>query len=247
MRKVALLTAVTAVSFGAVQVAHAVDVNQGLSIKVTGSKGTKAKPKNVKLNVVTTTNAKDPALDGTYGTTKAVIHFDKNLKFNALDKRLKWPSCSEAVVNATPNESGCPKGSKVSIDKGSGAKAQGGTGATAIKANPAIRAYNGGGGKLILKLVSPPGEFDATGTIVAKLSKDTGKYGYKLTVPIPEKYYNQFGIKITLQRFATVVSATYKKTGYVQSIGCTGRKYNFGGDFTFTDGTKAKVKTTAKC
>jgi hypothetical protein len=107
MRKVALLTAVTAMSFGAVQVAQAVDVNQGLSVKVTGKKGTKTKPKNVKLTVVTTTNAKDPALDGTYGTTKAVIHFDKNLKFNALDKKLKWPTCTEAVVNATPNESGC--------------------------------------------------------------------------------------------------------------------------------------------
>jgi hypothetical protein len=247
MRKVALLTAVTAMSFGAVQVAQAVDVNQGLSVKVTGKKGTKTKPKNVKLTVVTTTNAKDPALDGTYGTTKAVIHFDKNLKFNALDKKLKWPTCTEAVVNATPNESGCAKGSKVSVDTGSAAKAQGGTGAGAIKANPAIRAYNGGNGTFILKLVSPPGEFDATGTIVAKVSKDTGKYGYKLTVPIPEKYYNQFGIKITLQRFATVVAGSYKTKSYVQSIGCTGGKYNFGGDFTFTDGTKASVKTTAKC
>jgi hypothetical protein len=247
MRKVALLTALCALVFGAVSVAYAVDVNQGLAIKTTGKKGTKTKPTPIKLSVTTTTNAKDPALDGTYGTTKAVIHFDKNLYFSALDTKLKWPTCTEAVVNATPKETGCPKGSKVSIDTGSGAKAQGGTGATAIKANPAIRAYNGGGGKLILKLVSPPGEFDATGTIVAKLSKDTGKYGYKLTVPIPKKYYDQFGIKITLQKFSTIVSATYKKTGYVVSKGCTGTKYNFAGDFTFTDGTKASVKTTSKC
>ncbi len=247
MRKVALLTAVTAMSFGAVQVAQAVDVNQGLSIKVTGIKGTKAKPKNVKLTVVTTTNAKDPALDGTYGTTKAVIHFDKNLKFNALDKKLKWPTCTEAVVNATPNESGCAKGSKVSINTGSAAKAQGGTGATAIKANPAIRAYNGPKNTLILKLVSPAGEFDATGTIVATIASDTGKFGKKLIVPIPKKYYDQFGIKISLLRFSTVVSATYKKIPYVASVGCTSKKYQFAGDFTFTDGTKATAKSTSAC
>jgi hypothetical protein len=247
MRKVALLAALTAASFGAVQVAQAVDVNQGLIVKTTGKKGTKSKPKPIKLDVTTTTAAKDPALDGTYGTTNAVIHFDKNLYFNALNKKLKWPACTEAVVNATPTESGCPKGSKVSVDSGSGAKAQGGTGATAIKANPAIRAYNGGGGNLILKLISPQGEFDATGTIVAKLSKDRGKYGYKLTVPIPKKYYDQFGIKITLEKFSTIVQATYKKQGYVVSKGCTGGKYNFAGDFTYTDGTKASATTTAKC
>jgi hypothetical protein len=245
MRKVAMLTALCAVVFGVVSVAYAVDVNQGLEVKTTGKKGTKAKPKPIRLSVTTTTAAKDPALDGTYGTTKAVIHFDKNLYFNALDKKLKWPSCTEAMVNA--NEAACPKGSKVSVDKGSGAKAQGGTGPTAIKANPAIHAYNGGGGNLILKLISPPGEFNATGTIVAKLSKDKGKYGYKLTVPIPQKYYDQFGIKITLQRFATIVNGTYKGKGYVVSRGCTGGKYSFAGDFTYTDGTAASAKSTSKC
>ncbi len=247
MRKVALLTALCAVVFGAVSVAYAIDVNQGLAVKTTGKKGTKAKPTPIKLAVTTTTAAKDPALDGTYGTTNAVIHFDKNLYFNALNTKLKWPSCTEAVVNATRLATGCPKGSKVSIDAGSGAKAQGGTGATAIKANPAIQAFNGGGGKLILKLISPQGEFDATGTIVAKLSKDTGKFGYKLTVPIPKKYYDQFGIKITLQKFSTIVSAIYKRKGYVESRGCTGTKYQFAGDFTFTDGTKAKATATSKC
>jgi hypothetical protein len=247
MRKVALLAALVAAVFGVVSIAQAIEADQGLIVKTTGKKGTKAKPTAIKLSVTTTTAGKGATPDGTFGTTKAVIHFDKNLIFN----NKKFKTCTEAVVNATPTESGCPKGSKVSVDKGSAAKAQGGTGASAIKANPAIRAYNGPRGTLILKLISPPGEFDATGTIVAKLSKDTGKFGSKLTVPIPAKYYDQFGIKITLQRFATIVSATTKVAGksvpYVASIGCTGGKYQFAGDFTFTDGAKLKAKTTSKC
>ncbi len=245
MRKAVLISTAAAatIGLGGATIAQAIDVNQGLTVKTTGSKGTKAKPKAIKLAVTTTTNAKDPALDGTYGTTKAVIHFDKNLKFN----NAKFPTCTVAVVNATPKGTGCAKGSKVSIDKGSAAKAQGGTGASAIKANPAIIAFNGPSNTLILKLVSPAGEFDATGTIVAKLSSDKGKYGKKLVVPIPKKYYDQFGIKITLQKFATVVSATYKKTPYVVSTGCTRGKYQFAGDFTFTDGTKASAKSTSKC
>lgn len=247
MRKVALLASLVATVFGIVSIAQAMDGTQGLTVKTTGKKGTKAKPTAIKLSVLTTTAGGPTNPDGTFGTTKAVIHFDKNLVFN----NKKFKTCSEAVVNATPTESGCPKGSKVSIDSGSKAKAQGGTGASAIKANPAIRAYNGPSGTLILKLISPPGEFDATGTIVAKLGKDTGKFGSKLTVPIPPKYYDQFGIKITLQSFATVVSATTKVNGksvpYVASIGCTGTKYNFAGDFTYTDGTSLKAKATSKC
>jgi hypothetical protein len=247
MRKVALLAALVAAVFGVVSIAQAIEADQGLIIKTTGKKGTKKKPTAIKLSVLTTTAGKGANPDGTFGTTKAVIHFDKNLIFN----NKKFKTCTEAVVNATQDESGCPKGSKVSVDKGSGAKAQAGPEPGAIHVNPAIRAYNGPGGTLILKLVSPPGEFNATGTIVAKLGKDTGKYGSKLTVPIPVKYYNNLGLKITLQRFATIVSATTKVAGksvpYVASVGCTGGKYNFAGDFTFTDGAVLKAKATSKC
>lgn len=247
MRKVALLAASIAAVFGIVSIAQAVTATQGLVVKTTGKKGTKTKPTAIKLSVTTTTAGSAANPDGTFGTTKAVIHFDKNLVFN----NKKFKTCTEAVVNASPTESGCPKGSKVSIDSGSGAKAQAGPEPGAIHVNPAIRAYNGPSNTLILKLVSPAGEFDATGTIVAKLGKDSGKYGSKLTVPIPPKYYNNLGLKITLQRFATIVSATTKVSGksvpYVASVGCTGGKYNFAGDFTFTDGSTLKAKATSKC
>ncbi|WP_354697870.1 hypothetical protein DSM112329_03522 [Paraconexibacter sp. AEG42_29] len=246
MRKVAIMAASCAAIFGVVSVAQAIEADQGLEVSVSGAKkGTKKKPSAVKLTVTTLTAGKGATPDGTFGTTNAVIHFDKALVFN----NKQFPTCTEAQVNNDATK--CPKGSKVSVDGSSSkAKAQGGTGATAIKANPAITAYNASGGKLILKLTSPTGEFNATGTIVATLKKDTGSYGSKLVVPIPEKYYNQFGIKITLQRFGALISAKTKVKGktvsYVASTGCK-KPLKFAGDFTFTDGATLKASTTAAC
>jgi hypothetical protein len=245
MRKVALLTALCAAIFGLVSIAQAIEADQGLQVKVSGKAGTKKKPSAVKLTVTTLTTGKGATPDGTFGTTNAVIHFDKNLIFN----NKQFPTCTEAQVNADAAK--CAKGSKVSKDGSSSkAKAQGGQGPSAIKANPTITAYNGPKGTLILKLTSPANEFNATGTIVATLKKDTGAYGSKLVVPIPEKYYNQFGIKITLQRFGALISASTKVKGktvpYVASVGCK-TAYKFAGDFTFTDGSKLKATAKAAC
>lgn len=247
MRKSAVLAATCAAALGTTAVAQAIDADQGLQVTVSGAKkGTKKKPSAVKLQVITTTKGKGANPDGTFGTKSATIHFDKALVFNYKS----FPSCTEAQVNA--DESKCPAGSKVSVDgSGSKAQAQGGTGATAIKANPAITAYNGPSGSLILKLTSPTGEFNATGTIVAKIANDSGSYGKKLVVPIPAKYYNQFGINITLQRFATLIgnktiTVKGKKVAYVASTGCK-KPLKFGGDFTFTDNDVKKVTTTAAC
>ncbi len=72
-------------------------------------------------------------------------------------------------------------------------------------------------------------------------------------MPIPAKLQEQLGLKITLTKFNTVISnktvkVKGKKYGYVESIGCPkGGKYKFGGDFVFSDATKKKVTTTAKC
>lgn len=246
MRKVAVFAASVATVFGVVSVAQAIEADQGLKVSVSGAKkGTKKKPSAVKLTVTTTTAGKGATPDGTFGTTNAVIHFDKALVFN----NKQFPTCTEAQVNA--DDTKCAKGSKVSVDGSSSkAKAQGGTGATAIKANPAISAFNGKGGTLILKLTSPSGEFNATGTIVATLKKDTGAYGNKLIVPIPKKYYDQFGIKITLQKFGALINAKTtikgKSVPYVASTGCK-KALKFSGDFTFTDGAKLTADATAAC
>lgn len=248
MRKVALLAALCAAAFGFVSVAMAaVTADQTLKITVKGKKGTKAKPSAISLNVLTGTKGSGSTPNGTFGTKKAVIHFDKNIKFN----NKKFPTCTADVVAKDATK--CPAGSKV----GTGSADAQINPEPGLKANPSIVAYNGPNGQFFLKLIKGASDaVDSSGVIPAKLGTDSGKYGSKLTVSIPAIFYYQLGLPITLTRFLTNVKATFKGTSYVTSVGCTGGKYNFGGDFTFVQVAKgtnaettnvAKVTTTAKC
>lgn len=238
MRKIGLIAATAVASVSLVSVAYAVDVTQSLTVKSTGKKGTRAKPTVLKLNVTTGTTAKDPKLDGSYGTKSVVIHFDKNLTFNAS----KFPKCALSVVATKPEN--CPKGSLVGTGSSSAVAGPGG----AVKVNPSIVAYNDAGNKLHLKLIPKQGEFDSGAILTGTLKKDTGKYGSKLVVPIPAKLQKNSGLFVTINRFNTTISnKPYKGNFFVSSIGCTGGKYVFAGDFVLTDGTKDSVKTTSKC
>lgn len=237
MRKLGLIAATAVASVSVAGVAHAIDVDQSILIQTTGKKGSKARPAALKLSVTTATNAKDPKNDGSYATKRAVIHFDKNLKFN----NSKFPTCELQTVATNPQD--CPSGSKVGVGF---AKAT--IGAQQIKANPTITAYNAKGNKLNLKLTKAAGEVDSSGVLTGTLKRDTGRFGSKLDVPIPKTLQDQFGLKITLNRFNTVISTKkYRGFNYVTSVGCTGGNYRFGGDFTFSDNTVQKVVTTSKC
>lgn len=241
MRKLGLIAATAVATLGVTSFAQAIDVNQGLSVGIKGGKGTKAKPRNLVLSVTTTTDAVDMSKNGTFATTSAVIHFDKNLKFN----QSKFPTCDIKLVATKPEK--CPKGSLV----GAGlAKAT--VGPDQIKVNPSIKAYNAKGNKINLSLIAKKGEVDSSGILTGTLKKDSGAYGFKLDVPIPKKLQNQFGLPITLTKFNTTINRNTvtvkgKKYAYVNSVGCSGGKYKFGGDFRYSDASKASVKTTLKC
>lgn len=238
MRKFGLIAATAAASFSVVGTAQAIEVTQGLAVKVTGKKGTKAKPSGVTLSVTTTTSAKDPSQNGEYATKSAVIFFDKNIKFN----NSRFPTCSLVTVATAPAK--CPPGSLVG--KGSANAIAGPN--QEVKVNPGIAAYNDKGNKLHLKLIAKPGEFDSGGILTGTLQKATGKYGVKLNVPIPSKLQVNSGLTITLTRFNTVISSKkYRGVNYATSTGCTGGTYQFSGDFVFNDNSKAKAPATSKC
>lgn len=239
MRKVAVLMAMLATAlFSVVGVAYAVEKTQYLETKTTGGKGSKKKPRAVKLRVNTGVSANVPAENGTFANSKTTISLDKNLKFN----NRKFPYCSEQMV--LTDEAECPKGSKVGTGSVAAVAGPGGN----IKVAPRVTAYNARNNKLLLKLTKAPGDpVDSTGVIVGTLKKASGKFANKLEVPIPAKYQQQLGLFITLQKFDVTISKTYKGRPFVMSTGCTGGKYNFGGDYTYTDGTTVKLTATSKC
>jgi hypothetical protein len=239
MRKVAVLMAVlgTAV-FSIVGVAYAVEKTQYLETKTTGKKGTKAKPRAIKLRVNLGVSANVPVENGTFATSQATISLDKNLKFN----NTKFPFCTEQTV--LTNEARCPAASKVGTGTVSAVAGPAGN----IKVAPTVTAYNARGGKLLLKLTKAPGDpVDSTGVIIGTLKNATGKFGKKLDVPIPAKYQQQLGLFITLQKFDVTINKTYRKVPFVVSTGCTGGKYNFAGSYAYTDATTFQNTATSKC
>jgi hypothetical protein len=238
MHKVALLAAVAAVgAVGVTGVAHAVDADQGIAVSTASKKaGTATKPKNlVKLTVTTTTTPHEAA--PAYATQKAIIHFDKNLVFGSA----KFPSCTKAEAEAIPVS---PKCAAAKVGSGS-AKAT----VASINANPTltVTAYNGPGGKKLWLLVKEP-TFQINSVLDGTLSSDTGKYGKKLTVLIPDNLQQPLpGVYATLTEFKTSVQGTAKGVPYIALKGCTGGKLNYGGDFYFTDGDVKKVTATSTC
>lgn len=233
MRKVAFLTAAAVAAVAATSPAWAVNADQGLAVSVTPSKaGTKASPKKVKLKVTTTTTPKDAT---PFATTKAVLFFDKNLTFGGS----KFKSCTVAKVQAA--ESNCPKGSKVGSGTAKGS-------ALGLVENLTVTAFNGPNGKSLLLHVVGSAPLAIDSVINAKLSKSFGKYGTKLTVPIPDNLQQPVpGTFATLTEFITSVTGTAKGTPYVGLKGCSGGKLSFKGTFTYTDGTSQTATDTAVC
>lgn len=241
MRRIVLgaLCAVLCLSVGA---ANAINGDQSIVIKVSPSKGPKkpkkgkAKPANVKLFVETIT--KPAPSDPAFATKLTVIFFDKNLVFNT--KAVK--SCSQAQVQQS--EAACPKGSKIGSGKA--------TGNALGQTEPlTVTAYNGPSNKIELHVVgAQPLVIDSV--IEGKLQNASGKFGKKLSVPIPDNLQQPLtGVFATLSDFQTTVKSTGPAPGKKPYIGfkkCpSSKKLNFAGDFTYTDGTSKHAETTVKC
>lgn len=235
MRKLTLTAAAAVTAIGAVGVAQAVTPTTAMKASVSPTKkGTKKKPRNVKLNIelITQPNPNDPA----FATRTTVVHFDKNIKFDG--KHLK--SCSAAQVQADATK--CPKGSKVGTGSATG---------TALGLTEAltVAAYNGPAGTKIELLVDGSSPLQIHQVIEGKLQSDSGKFGKKLSVAIPEGLQQPApGAYATLTDFKTSVKGTgSKKRPFVGLAGCTKKTLNYKTDFVFTDGTTSTATTTSKC
>jgi hypothetical protein len=236
MRKLTLMAVAAAVTaFCVVGIAQAVTPTTALKASVSPSKkGTKKKPKNVKLNVelITQPTPGEPP----FATSSTVVHFDKNLKFGG--KYLK--SCSAAQVQS--DDTKCPGASKVGSGSATGS-------ALGLTENLTVTAYNGPSGNKLELLVDGSSPLTIHQVIEGKLQKDSGLYGQKLVVSIPAALQQPApGAYATLTDFKTSVKGTgSKKRPYVGLAGCTKNALNFKSDFTFTDGTSSNATTTSKC
>ncbi|MEN3280791.1 MAG: hypothetical protein V7607_1931 [Solirubrobacteraceae bacterium] len=239
MRKL-LLGGVVALcaALGVVGVASAVDATQTFTVKLQHSKaGTKDKPKSIGSLKVTTATTPGPVnAAGTFTVTQAVLFFDKNLVFNAA----AFKACSTA--DPATIDTKC-SGSKVG--KGSAAGS-----ALGVIEPLDVKAFNGpkaGSGYKFYLHVFGTNPLTIDSVISAKLTKATGKFGWKLSVPIPPELQRPSNVLATLTSFITTVSGTSKGKPYIGLKGCSGGKLNFKGTFTYTDGTSQTVSPTAKC
>jgi hypothetical protein len=233
MRKL-MITAAAVTALGAVGIAQAVTPTTSLKASVSPSKkGTVKKPKNVKLSIelITAPKAGEPA----FATKSTVVHFDKNLVFGT--KYL--PTCSKTQVQA--DDTKCKSGSRVGTGSAQGV-------ALGLVENLTVVAYNGPGSTLEL-LVDGQAPLQIHSVIEGKLVSDSGKFGKKLKVAIPDNLQQPApGAFATLTDFKTAVKGTgTKKRPYVGLKGCTKKKLNFKADFVFTDNTTSTASTTSKC
>jgi hypothetical protein len=202
-----------------------------LKVTVSPNKaGTKKKPANVTLNVVTTTVT--PPGDERPTIKSAVLHFAKGAIFNGK----KFPHCSQSTLN-NRGKSACPAGSQVGTGKATAF-------ASTIETSPKITAFNGPGSnkvELFLELENP---VRIASAIEATITKTSGTYAYTLTVPIPQSLQVVAGIPVKLTYFQTKIA----KRGYLQATSCPkSKKWPFDITVTTTGGDKLTANTTYPC
>ncbi len=207
--------------------------------------GTKKKPKAVTLKIRPYFDYTAPAEQtkikaDPFATKTANVFFPKNAVFNGKF----FPSCARPkVLSAVAS---CPKGSQVGSGTAAGF-------ALGLLEKLTVKIFNAPGGKGVNLLVEGSSPLVIKDVIEGKLTKQSGKYGYKLAVTVPEGLQQPApGAIATLVDFDTKLPAKTIKKGkkkipYVASKGCTGGSWAWGYTGDYTDGTSQTVETTQKC
>ncbi len=239
MRRISLL-ALVVVAAALIPASSAFAINSTQLFKASVSpakKGTKKKPTAVTLKVRPYFADITPDAAAPFATKFANVFFDKNIVFNGK----KFPSCTQAATLSSGGSS-CPTGSKVGKGTAAGE-------ALGLIEKLTVDIYNGPGGKKVELLVRGSSPLVINSVIEGTLTKQTGKFGYLLKVPVPDDLQQPApGAIATLTDFDTTIKATYKKTPYIGLAGCTAKKLNFGYTGEYTDGTKSKeIDVTQAC
>jgi hypothetical protein len=209
--------------------------------------GTATRPRAQRLTTEFNLQGPAPTQQTQYATTRSVIHFDRRFRFNY---RRFTRTC--AVATVLNNPSSCPRQSRVGSGSGEALNY-----ATPGQPSPLeMRAFQGPRQKLLIR-VSTDFPAPVTGVIEGTISRSTAPYGFKLTARIPGpaeeargygNLVNPLGdITPTLTKFLLTTGATFRGRPYIQSTGCTARRWRFKADLTFNDGTRASDTDTVAC
>jgi len=238
-----ILLALTVAAVLAVNASAAFAVNsvQQFSASASPAKGgTKAKPTPVSLKVRPYFSDISADAAAPFATQLATVFFPSESVFNGK----YFPVCAKLkVLNSA---SSCPSGSKVG--KGTAA----GTALGAIE-NLTVAIYNGPGGNTIELLVDGSSPLAIHSVIEGTLTKQTGKFGYKLTVPIPSDLQQPAPqVFATLTDFNTTLPVKFVKKGkkkipYLAAAGCATGSWAFAYTGQYTDNTSQTVNVSEPC
>ncbi len=232
MRRVGWTVVVVAFLCGTgIALAQGSGPQQTLQVSVKPAKaGTRKHPRNVTLNVVTRTVVPPGVTKPTI--SKAVIDFPKGAVYNGG----KFPHCSEPTLDGR-GPGACPKGSKI----GSGAVD---AFAGPIEAKPRVTAFNGPGRNHVELFLQTDTPVQIAQDIEGTLTRGSGPYGLRLTLPIPQALQVVVGLPVNLVSFQTRIA----KSGLIQAASCPkSHKWPFAITAFTTDGQQLHGVTTVHC
>jgi hypothetical protein len=234
----ALAVGVSAVAMGSGNTLN----NQIMAVTVSPNKVPKNKFANTKLRSVTTTGSTST---GPYAITpvdKAVIYYDKDIKFDTAG----LPQCKQSLANLTTAQAKAKCGNAI-VGKGNAT--------VKIAGDPSgpdvitdITAFNGKpvGGKSVILLHVYSAALGTTNVQVLTgiLNKISGKYAWRLDVTVPQLIAGTATtvFDVTVQHKPTVTKKTVRRHGrkvtvktrhlYV-SAKCSHGKWNYKGTFHY--------------
>jgi hypothetical protein len=180
-------------------------------------------------------------------STQTVVHLPKGLVINTKG----FPTCSTATLMsaggaACPAKSLVGTGSSTVTDQ---------IGTTVINESATVKAYVGppqGGNPTLNLYAVGTTPISAQIIIPGVLSKDTGKYGYKFTFTIPAITSVPGAPNASITTFTVNIGGAVKYHGKTVNLEtlpktCPKGGFNWGADFTYSDGEFVKTTATSKC
>lgn len=248
MVRLTTLAAVTTAAALTLPAAAGAEVIQDFSAKVdsrtSGVKaGSKKKPRAHSLRITTgtrdTTGAQPPT------TKRATIYFPRGARFNGAWFR----SCSSSTIDDAKSTDDCSSAARVGKGKAAGLAP-----GPITQNDLRITAVNGNKGKYVNLFVEGTSPLRIQSNIVARVSRSSGDYSYKLDVPIPQNLQEPApGVPVAITNFdVTVSKKTVKRSGktrgFIESSSCpSNRRWKFKGVFEYTTGSPVTVTDTVTC